>query len=923
MKNLFTSFLMLFFICNLFAQYNVGVINKLNFAVSLSSVKGNNLPQYAIDDQQGNGQRAETELEDNPWLDVDMEAGYKIQGIRLWHYSPIEGYYIFISKVPFYSSDIADLLADNSVEYFHVTTDAYAGQIITIPETLGRYVRIQKTGTGVLALEEIDIIGIDLIFLEICNDGVDNDFDGFTDCDDYSCKVSSFSVFPHKPTCAYCNDGKICVRATNADHISIDGGITWYPHNGNGLKCFDNLPEGEYAVVATKGQCPVEMERINLSAPRGIHGDCFNGGFEEGDFTGWTGGQTFNADGSPVFSNLTIAEPRHKIFPTATFQDPIVTAIDGQYPALGMFVARLGSIDLDGSMPESGTAERLTYCLDIDANNQDLYFIYALVLENPDDAAHQEINKPFFQYKVFPSNNPTNVIAEDKTISNDPFLITDNNGIKYKGWTCVNLDLSTFIGQEVCIEFIASDCSFGGHYGYAYIDGLCSSLEDVTPLVSLSGNDVTCSNQVITVEAMGGGYTQYEWRIAKIDAFGNEYEIVTLDQTIGYEAILEDVESIYEANSNFKIDCPQDIRVTFTAINDCATAEDSRDYSLICGAYEVDYCDYLIVCNAEQQPMILGTNNCNNCNVIWTPGQFFTDPTAQFPIIDRTRWTDVVLEQSYSVEVLTPEGCLYTDQVAVDFSDGYEISFEKTIDYCSYTVDIILDFLVDVQTSVINVYLQDRNTDEIFSVNFVEENADGQKFFVGEISRESDTDLEIVVEIDYSQANGFDEDCLYGNEFCSKRMKIFPVAASPFFNPWRMYIPLNISPNGNGINDEWRPYIASFSSPQTNVCDETTVTEETSIYSLELKIFHRQGGLVFESTQVAGVNGPGLTGAEIAWDGTVNGTPLNPGVFVYTLTVKSCWEVTNGNPPCVCDDETEHCGTTGETLIAGDITLTL
>jgi hypothetical protein len=39
----------------------------------------------------------------------------------------------------------------------------------------------------------------------------------------------------------------------------------------------------------------------------------------------------------------------------------------------------------------------------------------------------------------------------------------------------VEYDLSSYIGYEVLIYFRSADCKPGGHFGYAYIDGLCDA----------------------------------------------------------------------------------------------------------------------------------------------------------------------------------------------------------------------------------------------------------------------------------------------------------------------------------------------------------------------------------------------------------------------------------------------------------------
>jgi hypothetical protein len=45
----------------------------------------------------------------------------------------------------------------------------------------------------------------------------------------------------------------------------------------------------------------------------------------------------------------------------------------------------------------------------------------------------------------------------------------------YRDWTRASIDLSSYVGQTVTVQFITEDCSVGGHYAYAYVDDFCTS----------------------------------------------------------------------------------------------------------------------------------------------------------------------------------------------------------------------------------------------------------------------------------------------------------------------------------------------------------------------------------------------------------------------------------------------------------------
>jgi gliding motility-associated-like protein len=69
-----------------------------------------------------------------------------------------------------------------------------------------------------------------------------------------------------------------------------------------------------------------------------------------------------------------------------------------------------------------------------------------------------------------------------------------------------------------------------------------------------------------------------------------------------------------------------------------------------------------------------------------------------------------------------------------------------------------------------------------------------------------------------------------------------------------VYVPNTFTPNGDGVNDLL--YVRSFGVKEIKA----------------IRIFDRWGSLLFENTDPA-----------IGWDGTFDGTPLDPAVFVYTI----------------------------------------
>ncbi len=81
-------------------------------------------------------------------------------------------------------------------------------------------------------------------------------------------------------------------------------------------------------------------------------------------------------------------------------------------------------------------------------------------------------------------------------------------------------------------------------------------------------------------------------------------------------------------------------------------------------------------------------------------------------------------------------------------------------------------------------------------------------------------------------------------------------------NPAKVYTPSAFSPNGDGVNDVFTIY----GGPEVAQVEE-------------LLIFQRWGGLVYRQENLSPSGNAG-------WDGTRNGSPLDPGVYVYLARVR-------------------------------------
>ena len=99
------------------------------------------------------------------------------------------------------------------------------------------------------------------------------------------------------------------------------------------------------------------------------------------------------------------------------------------------------------------------------------------------------------QYTVAAGNNIPGYFTSTLQANNSP--------VRYKPWTSVAMDLTPLIGQNVKLRFTTYDCSLGGHFGYAYVDGLCTSFQTAV-------KDTTCNG---TPKQMCApvGFATYSW----------------------------------------------------------------------------------------------------------------------------------------------------------------------------------------------------------------------------------------------------------------------------------------------------------------------------------------------------------------------------------------------------------------------------
>lgn len=236
-----------------------------------------------------------------------------------------------------------------------------------------------------------------------------------------------------------------------------------------------------------------------------IHQSCTNMDFESGNLNGWVTSTGFH----PLYNNAGCCN-------NAGGAQTIVSG-NGLDPCGGFpIVCPGGNFSLLlGNNQTGGVADRLEQTFSVTPANANFTYKYAVVFQDP---GHTLAQQPSFQIEMIDSSG-TQIPCTFYNVSagqNIPGFVNSNNcaGVVYKPWTNVIVDLSNYIGQNVTIRFSTFDCSLGGHYGYAYIDGDCAAFQ-------LASKDSICPGGTKNICAPPG-FGSYTWNGPGIANLNNQ-----------------------------------------------------------------------------------------------------------------------------------------------------------------------------------------------------------------------------------------------------------------------------------------------------------------------------------------------------------------------------------------------------------------
>ena len=267
-----------------------------------------------------------------------------------------------------------------------------------------------------------------------------------------------------------------------------------------------------------------------LYQPMIVAGTCANGDFEAGNFSNYTGQTAYGANGysSGDCNILTPAVPDPIIFSNNSMSfagdfDIVDNTLMDNYAPInrvnsGTYAARINSDmnDTNFTYPNYSVSKLIKRVV-LSAPDEEIFFHYAPVLWDP--GTSHDGRKPTFLARVLDENGVECDRICHSAYTSDPFLLQSpsHSNVRYRDWSCASLDACGSPGDTVTLEFVATDCGAGGHWGYAYVDDICDTCSaDTTDPCNFEGSielnpTDTCSGNTMQVTG------SVEFAISKCD----------------------------------------------------------------------------------------------------------------------------------------------------------------------------------------------------------------------------------------------------------------------------------------------------------------------------------------------------------------------------------------------------------------------
>jgi hypothetical protein len=197
-----------------------------------------------------------------------------------------------------------------------------------------------------------------------------------------------------------------------------------------------------------------------------------NGGFEDGNLSSWQRGSGRWDGGlaNLTTENYSVGGANYNI---SYDQSAVVTA--GFDANTGGLLNRVYSGNYSARVNNATNDYSVSLIKQTVANYTDqfIFFAWAAVLED----SHTVTDSDNFRLTL--KNDTTNTILYDVTYNsaNTPAGLFNSFGSwNWTPWQVQQLDVSAYAGDTFTLSLLASDCPYGGHAGYVYLDGFGAQL---------------------------------------------------------------------------------------------------------------------------------------------------------------------------------------------------------------------------------------------------------------------------------------------------------------------------------------------------------------------------------------------------------------------------------------------------------------
>lgn len=606
------------------------------------------------------------------------------------------------------------------------------------------------------------------------------------------------------------------------------------------------------------------------------NGQCPNGNLENGNFTNWTNFFGDYTRRRKEINNMqqTTVTGSHAIVssaPTDPNTNNIVTqGIEGQF-----------ALKLGGTTPiqTPGKSQMSNYTFTVTNANKNFKFQYAIVIT---DFQHSDKRQPFFQYwvtkkgKNIPSiwnysswklysSTKKKIIAD----AGDPFFnqtgqrINTGAPIIYRDWTCKNIDLSDYVGEQVTVHFLSSDCEPGPDWGYVYIDALCEqspiNVDFTLPNVACKGSEIPLDASATTNE--DHWFVSVQESDANWNRYGTEYTQWYTAQKAGQ---LDLTEFANKKGLDFK--CGKYYRVKIAGASECnGWSEKTKLIKIECP--EISFPDDYTVCcprdpralltipiigNIDEYIINASASNGAEMTLDWNTASY----TTSFPTDNTT----------YTFQITSPHGCTITKEFKVFVKKPLKVDIQHLEANSCGEVGTCYDILkanVQVAPCHSNNW---RPNDESVTYTWSPSNENSQTI---ELSGDNVNHTDFTVSV----SNGcFSDQATIGGMNTGLNVAI----TGPY-------------PALDARNDAMNLNSAYAINRKITIYDGTKDFGDPLAYNAtayKLLIFNRWGELI---RTVEDCNPSGFNNGDIFWDGKVdNGNYVPTGVYVSQLYLKNC-----------------------------------